>query len=247
VRVLIELRAVTKEYRDGPAVRNLSLEFPEGKTTALIGPSGCGKSTILRLILGLVLPTSGEVLFEGKRVTRESEIQVRRSVGYVIQDGGLFPHLTSRENITLMARHLNGSASESDVRIKELLALTHLASEAMDRYPGELSGGQRQRVGLMRALMLEPKALLLDEPLGALDPMVRAGLQTELKGIFQQLGQTVVLVTHDMGEAAYLGDQIVLMRAGEIVQQGSLEDFQKRPADPFVTEFMNAQRGMVSL
>jgi len=247
VRELIELRGVTKEYRDGPAVHNLDLSFPEGQTTALIGPSGCGKSTILRLILGLVAPTSGQVLFDGEPVMPDTEIEVRRAAGYVIQEGGLFPHLTAGENVRLMARHLGRPVAETDKRVQELLELTHLSGDTMRRYPGELSGGQRQRVGLIRALMLQPKALLLDEPLGALDPMVRAGLQTDLKDIFRKLGQTVVLVTHDMGEAAYLGDQIVLMREGQIVQQGALEDFQRRPADPFVTEFLSAQRGLVAL
>ncbi len=244
---MIELQSVTKEYRDGPAVRQLSLQFPEGKTTALIGPSGCGKSTVLRLILGLVRPTSGQVLFDGKPVGEATEIAIRRAAGYVIQEGGLFPHLTAKDNVTLMARQLRRAPAEIEKRVKELLALTHLESDTMSRYPGELSGGQRQRVGLMRALMLQPKALLLDEPLGALDPMVRAGLQTDLKSIFQELGQTVVLVTHDMGEAAYLADRIVLMRAGQIVQEGSLDDFRQRPAADFVTEFLNAQRGMVAL
>lgn len=247
MRALIELRGVTKSYGGGAAVTNVTLNFPEGKTTALIGPSGCGKSTILRMILGLIRPSSGQVLFEGKELTAESEIEVRRRVGYVIQEGGLFPHLTARENVTLMARHLQRSPSDTVQRVEELLNLTHLSPETMDRYPNELSGGQRQRVGLMRALMLQPKALLLDEPLGALDPMVRAGLQTDLKAIFQELGQTVVFVTHDMGEAAYLADRIVLMRSGEVMQEGSLDDFRKSPADPFVTEFLSAQRGMVTV
>lgn len=244
---MIELRSVNKAYGERGAVKNLSLSFAEGKTTALIGPSGCGKSTILRLVLGLVRPTSGEVCFAGQPVRPDTEQSIRRSIGYVVQEGGLFPHLTAEDNVALMARHLGRGESEIQARIQELLKLVDLPPNVLPRYPIQLSGGQRQRIGLMRALMLQPKALLLDEPLGALDPMVRAGLQTDLKKIFADLGQTVVLVTHDMGEAAYLADQIVLMREGEIVQQGTLQDFQQRPANSFVTEFMSAQRGLVAL
>jgi osmoprotectant transport system ATP-binding protein len=165
-------------------------------------------------------------------------------VGYVIQDGGLFPHLTARANVTLLADYL-GMPDPS--RVQELTELVRLPADALDRYPGELSGGQRQRVGLMRALMMRPRVLLLDEPLGALDPLVRAGLQEDLKRIFGEEGLTVLFVTHDMGEAAYLSDRIVLMRDGAVVQAGTLDDFRSRPADPFVTEFMNAQRPAVAI
>lgn len=163
-------------------------------------------------------------------------------MGYVIQDGGLFPHLTAEGNVTLMARHLGRSGDDLHGRVAELAELSRFPAEGLSRFPVELSGGQRQRVGLMRALMLGPDVLLLDEPLGALDPLVRAALQEDLKEIFARLGQTVVLVTHDMGEAAYLADRIVLMREGRVVQEGTLEDFGKRPAEEFVTRFLNAQR-----
>ena len=170
---------------------------------------------------------------------------VRRKVGYVIQDGGLFPHLTAEGNVTLMARFLKSDGI--DERVAALAELTRFPKDGLLRYPNELSGGQRQRVGLMRALMLKPRVLLLDEPLGALDPLVRAALQEDLKRVFAEEGLTVLLVTHDMGEAAYLGDRIVLMREGRIVQQGALDDFRDRPAEPFVGEFMNAQRPAVAL
>ena len=163
-------------------------------------------------------------------------------MGYVIQEGGLFPHLTAAANVTLMARHLEWPPDRLQTRLQALAALTQFPAEALGRYPVQLSGGQRQRVSLMRALMLDPDVLLLDEPLGALDPMIRADLQTDLKRIFQQLHKTVVLVTHDLGEAAFLGDVIVLMRAGEIVQQGPLAELLQTPAEPFVTDFINAQR-----
>jgi len=168
-------------------------------------------------------------------------------MGYVIQDGGLFPHLTAGQNVLMMARHLKKPETESKSRLNELCHLTRFPQDGLNRYPVELSGGQRQRVSLMRALMLKPDVLLLDEPLGALDPLVRAGLQTDLKRIFRELGQTVLLVTHDMGEAGYLGDRIVLLNEGRIVQEGSLEDLRDRPSEAFVTEFMSAQRSLVQL
>jgi osmoprotectant transport system ATP-binding protein len=245
---VIRFRAVAKRFGDGPpALVDINLDVAEGQTTVLIGPSGCGKSTLLRLIIGLLEPTSGQVEVAGHTVTRAGVLELRRRMGYVIQDGGLFPHLTARENITLMARHFRSPTAEIDARLTELCDLTRFARQNLDRYPVELSGGQRQRVSLMRALMLKPELLLLDEPLGALDPLVRARLQNELKEIFAQLAQTIVLVTHDMAEAAFLGDTLVLMNEGRIVQQGGLDDLQRRPASTFVSEFINAQRGLAAL
>ena len=167
---------------------------------------------------------------------------MRRRVGYVIQEGGLFPHLTARANVLLLSRHLGRPASEMEERLEELCALSRFPRNGLDRYPAELSGGQRQRVSLMRALMLSPEVLLLDEPLGALDPLVRSSLQKDLKEIFARLKQTAVLVTHDMGEAAYLADEIVLMNEGRIVQRGTVVDLRDHPASEFVSEFINAQR-----
>jgi osmoprotectant transport system ATP-binding protein len=162
-------------------------------------------------------------------------------MGYVIQDGGLFPHLTARANACLMADELRWPLARQADRLRELCALTRFPSEALDRYPVELSGGQRQRVSLMRALMLDPDILLMDEPLAALDPMIRADLQDDLKSIFQKLAKTVVLVTHDLGEAAYFGDTIALMNTGRIVQSGTFDDLRDRPADSFVRRFLQAQ------
>jgi osmoprotectant transport system ATP-binding protein len=240
---MFALRDVAKVYAGRPALGPLSLDLPAGRTTVLIGPSGCGKSTLLRLLIGLVRPDSGAVLFDGVPVVPDTVRSVRLRVGYVIQDGGLFPHLTARGNVTLMARHLGRDRDEVARRVDELAALTRFPPEGLDRHPDQLSGGQRQRVGLMRALMLDPDALLLDEPLGALDPLVRADLQAELRDIFRALGKTVVLVTHDLGEAAFFADRVVLLRDGRIVQQGSPADLWHRPADPFVTRFVQAQRG----
>ena len=305
---MVDLQGVSKSYGSTVALHPTDLAFANGQTTALIGPSGCGKSTLLRLIIGLIQPTSGQVIFDGQPVSENNLLEIRRRTGYVIQDGGLFPHLTAEDNVTLVAKQIlhddltvevrqaladrandrnplandrlrnvmSGSPqpaipggpnipiksenprsnssinlridlSQVSKRVAELAEMVRIPKDLLSRYPTELSGGQRERISLMRALMLSPKVLLLDEPLAALDPMVRAALQTDLKRIFEELGTTVILVTHDMGEAAYLGQTIVLLREGKIVQIGKLEDFQKAPKEPFVTEFLNAQRSLVAL
>jgi osmoprotectant transport system ATP-binding protein len=241
-RPLLDLRGVRKAFDGQAAVRDVTLDVPGGRTTVLLGPSGCGKSTLLRLMAGLLAPDAGEVIFDGVPLTPESARSLRRRIGFVVQDGGLFPHLTARGNVTLLARHLGRPGPEVDARLAQLLELTRLPAELLDRYPVQLSGGQRQRVSLMRALLLDPPLLLLDEPLGALDPLIRSDLQADLRRIFRTLGKTVVLVTHDLGEAAFLGDEIVLLQEGRIVQRGPFADLTGRPADPFVTRFVNAQR-----
>jgi osmoprotectant transport system ATP-binding protein len=241
---LIQLAEVSKTYGGALALHPTDLAFERGKTTVLIGPSGCGKSTLLRLIIRLLDPDAGTISFAGAPITAANISQLRRRIGYVIQDGGLFPHLTARKNILLMASHLKWDAAKMNNRLSELCALTRFPEAALERFPLELSGGQRQRISLMRALALSPELLLLDEPLGALDPLVRAALQKDLKEIFSRLQQTAILVTHDLAEAAYLGDEIVLMNEGQIVQRGTLEDLRAKPASPFVTEFINAQRGL---
>ena len=237
------LDGVMKSYTARPALGPLTLEVPAGRTTVLIGPSGCGKSTLLRLLIGLVEADAGVITFDGVPVGPKTVHDVRLRTGYVIQDGGLFPHLTARGNVTLMARHLGWERTRIEAQVRELTELTRFPIDGLDRYPHQLSGGQRQRVGLMRGLLLNPAALLLDEPLGALDPLVRAELQSELRDIFRTLGKTVVLVTHDLGEAAFLADRVVLLRKAEIVQHGSPADLWRSPADPFVTRFVQAQRG----
>ena len=246
-KIRISLADVQKIFGKVVALKHINLQIETGKTTVLIGPSGCGKSTILRLINGLLSPTAGSISLDGVLLKDMDPLKLRRQMGYVIQDGGLFPHLSAEENSALMARELKLPEKDIRLRLEELCALTHFPPSGLQRYPFELSGGQRQRVGLMRALFLKPQILLLDEPLGALDPMVRSKLQTELKEIFSRLKITVICVTHDMGEAAYFGDHIVLMQAGKIVQQGTLEDLRQRPADPFVSEFMEAQRSLIKL
>jgi osmoprotectant transport system ATP-binding protein len=239
---MISLDAVSKSFDGQRALVPITLSFEPGRTTVIIGPSGCGKTTLLRLLLGLTAPEAGSIVLDGLMLTPANAVTLRRRVGYVIQDGGLFPHLTVERNVTLMARYLGRGREEAARRCAELAALARIAPPLLARYPRELSGGQRQRVALMRALMLDPPVLLLDEPLGALDPMTRHALQADLKEIFARLRKTVVLVTHDMHEAAYFADEIVLMREGAVVQRGSLQDLLARPAEPFVTEFIRAQR-----
>src|SRR6266568_3759388 len=242
---LVKLEDVCKRYGDAIALYPTTLSIESSKTTVLIGPSGCGKSTLLRLIIRLIEPDSGSIAFDGKAVTPDNINALRRRIGYVIQEGGLFPHLTARANVLLMARHIRKLEEQTHNRLLELSDLTRFSQNLLPRYPVELSGGQRQRVSLMRALMLSPELLLLDEPLGALDPLVRASLQKDLKEIFARLRQTTLFVTHDLAEAAYFGDEIVLMNEGHIVQQGSLADLREKPVSDFVSEFINSQRALV--
>lgn len=239
---MLVLDSVSKTYGATQALRPTSLSIHPGKTTVLIGPSGCGKSTLLRLLVGLIWSDMGTIRFQEELMTPQNVRMLRQRIGYVIQEGGLFPHLTAKANVQLMASHLGWSQGRMTSRLGKLAKLVHLPLDAFDRYPSQLSGGQRQRVSLVRALMLDPDVLLLDEPLGALDPMIRATLQDDLKQIFKHLQKTVVLVTHDMGEAAFFGDCIVLLREGQIEQQGSFTDLLERPASTFVEAFINAQR-----
>ncbi|MBW4696724.1 MAG: ATP-binding cassette domain-containing protein [Aphanocapsa lilacina HA4352-LM1] len=239
---MIDIQAVSKRYGQAVALAPTSIACEAGSTTALIGPSGCGKSTLLRVVAGLVIPDSGTVSLAGETLTAQNSERLRQNLGYVIQDGGLFPHLNARDNVTLLARYLKQSPVAIERRVTELAELVQIPATALARFPRELSGGQRQRVGLMRALMNDPPIVLLDEPLGALDPITRSELQTQLKAIFAGLGKTVILVTHDMGEAAYLAGSIALMREGRIVQRGSLQALLDEPAEPYVREFIRAQR-----
>lgn len=240
---MLEVQNLSKSFNGEPALRDISLTVPRRVITALIGPSGCGKSTLLRTLIGLLFPDRGTVLFDGEPLSERTVLRIRHRTGYVIQEGGLFPHLTAERNIRLLADRLGRSRRETGERVHELCAITRFPAGALARYPYELSGGQRQRVALMRALLLDPDVLLLDEPLAALDPIVRSSLQQELKQTIERLGKTTVLVTHDLAEAAWFSRDIVLMRAGRIVQRGPISQLRERPAAPFVTEFVRAQRG----
>lgn len=239
---MINLVNISKNYGENKAVQSVDLEIKTGKTTVLIGPSGCGKSTILRTIIGLITPDSGEVRIDEEKLDSKNLISLRRKMGYVIQEGGLFPNLNARENVSLMASFLRLNQNDIQNRINKLCELTKFPKNALNRYPIQISGGQRQRLSLMRALMLNPDILLLDEPLGALDPLIRSELQEDLKEIFSTLNKTVVMVTHDMGEAAFFGDKIVLIKDGSIIQEGNISQLIDSPSDPFVSKFINAQR-----
>jgi osmoprotectant transport system ATP-binding protein len=239
---VIELREVSHAYGDTPAVRALSLSAAAGQTLAIIGPSGCGKSTVLKLAAGLLQPTTCSVHINGVDLRNADLPKLRQRIGYVVQSGALFPHLTAADNVTLAARHLRLAAESIDQRLAFLRHLMRLPAELMHHYPAMLSGGERQRVSMMRALFLDPDVLLLDEPLGALDPMVRAELQQELRACFAQLGKAVLLVTHDMAEAAFFSEHLVLMRGGQVLQQGSCSQLLRQPASDFVVSFVKAQR-----
>jgi osmoprotectant transport system ATP-binding protein len=238
---VIELRDVSKRFGDRVALDRVSLDVQPGTVHVLLGSSGSGKSTVLRVVLGLVAPDDGHVRVDGTPVTEATRATLVKGMGYVVQDGGLYPHLTAFDNVALPAQVSGWPAARTRARAAELGEMVGLDEGTLRRYPRELSGGQRQRVGLMRALMLDPPILLLDEPLGALDPIVRAELQAQLKSLFQTLGKTVVLVTHDIREAALLSSVITLMTAGQVVQHGRFADLLERPAAPFVTQFLTAQ------
>ncbi|HEY1685176.1 MAG TPA: ATP-binding cassette domain-containing protein [Tepidisphaeraceae bacterium] len=239
---MFRLDSVFKSYGNERALDGVSLTIAPADTTVLIGPSGSGKSTLCGLLTGLVKPDAGVVYFCDQDIRSGSIRELRQRIGYVIQDGGLFPHLTGRANVSLMAVHLGWSKSKIESRIDELVNLTQLSPDLLARYPAEMSGGQRQRVALVRALMLDADVLLLDEPLGALDPIVRAQLQLELAKIFRELRKTVVLITHDLAEAAFFSDRIVLLRQGRVVQTGSIRELRDNPADDFVRQFVNAHQ-----
>ncbi|MEO8877267.1 MAG: ATP-binding cassette domain-containing protein [Polyangiaceae bacterium] len=241
---LVTLDGVSKSFAGRAVIRTTTLEVGAEERLALIGPSGCGKSTLLKMVLGLIVPDAGTVRVGDVVVNAETARTVRRRIGYVIQDGGLFPHLTAEENVTLVARLEKHDEPKMKSRVKELAELARLSVAHLARYPRELSGGERQRVGLMRALMLDPDVLLLDEPLGALDPIVRAKLQEDLRNAFRALKKCVIFVTHDLAEAAYLADAIAIVHDGVILQKGTMRELIDAPADPFVSELLGAQRSL---
>jgi osmoprotectant transport system ATP-binding protein len=223
---VIVLRDVVKRFGTSSALAGVSLTVAANTTHVLLGGSGSGKSTLLRVVLGLVTPDGGDV---------------ERRIGYVVQEGALYPHLTAARNVGLPARARGWTDAAIDARVEELARIVAFRRPLLERYPVELSGGQRQRVSLMRALVLDPPVLLLDEPLGALDPITRTELQEELVRMFRELRKTVVLVTHDVREAFVFGSAITLLDGGRVVQQGTFEDLARRPATPLVTEFLRAQ------
>jgi len=237
---VIAVEQVEKSYEGRHALGPLSLEIADGARVAVVGPSGCGKSTLLRVVLGLVKPERGRVVIAGEVMGDANKLAVRRRIGYVVQDGGLFPHLTAERNVTLVARHLGWDEERMRKRVDELAAMTSIDQSALSRWPVQLSGGQRQRVGVMRALFLDPPVVLMDEPLGALDPITRRKLQGELSTLFRSLKKTVMLVTHDVPEAAFLAEEAVVLRAGRVVQRGAIDEMTRAPVDEFVRDLLVA-------
>lgn len=238
---MIELKSVKKSYGDKVVIPNLDLKILNGKTHCLLGSSGSGKTTILRIISGLTDIDQGEVLIQGTPLNNLSPLEFASKVGYVSQEGGLFPHITCWDNILLPGKIHGRDLSELKSRVVEFCKMVDLQISLLDQVPSRLSGGQRQRVALIRGLILDPEILLLDEPMSALDPLVRAGLQKQLKVLFNQLGKTVLLITHDLHEASYLGDVIHLLNQGRVIQEGQFNDLYKNPKEDFVKEFLQAQ------
>jgi osmoprotectant transport system ATP-binding protein len=247
---MIRFDGVTKRYGGDarPAVDAVSLTVPEATTTVLIGPSGCGKTTLLRLVNRLIEPSAGRIDVAGRAVADTDAVQLRRSIGYVIQSGGLFPHMTVGENVATVPRLLDWPEDRIARRVDEMLALVGLApGDFRDRHPHALSGGQRQRVGVARALAGDPPVLLMDEPFGAVDPVARERLQNELLGILKRIRKTVLLVTHDIDEALKLADHIAILENGRLVQHGTPEQIVLRPVNALVAEFVGADRALKGL
>jgi osmoprotectant transport system ATP-binding protein len=246
----LEFRQVTKRYvgASEPAVSELSLEVPAGEICVLVGPSGCGKTTAMRMVNRMIEPTSGDILIDGRSIRERDPAELRRGIGYVIQQIGLFPHRTVGENIATVPKLLGWDRARISARVHELLELTGLDPALERRYPAQLSGGQRQRVGVARALAADPEIMLMDEPFGAIDPIARERLQGEFLRLQAQLRKTVVFVTHDIDEAIRLGDRIAVMKVGGVVAQyAPPEELLLHPADVFVEQFVGADRALKRL
>lgn len=240
---MLTFNQVTKVYDGGTkAVDNFNLEINKGEFIVFIGPSGCGKTTTMKMINRLINTSEGSILLEGEDIRDKDVVELRREIGYVIQQIGLFPHMTIAENISLVPKLLKWPEKKRYERAKELLKLVNMDQEYLERYPHELSGGQQQRIGVLRALAADPPLILMDEPFGALDPITKDGLQEEFKSLQQDLGKTIVFVTHDMDEAIKLADRIVIMKDGEIVQFDTPDEILRNPANEFVENFLGKHR-----
>jgi osmoprotectant transport system ATP-binding protein len=246
----LEFKSVTKRYagQESPAVNELSLHVPAGEVCVLVGPSGCGKSTALRLVNRLIDITDGDILLDDRSVRERDPSDLRREIGYVIQQIGLFPHLSIADNIATVPRLLGWDKGRTNKRVDELLDLIGLPSDVRGRYPGQLSGGQRQRVGVARALAADPPLMLMDEPFGAIDPITRERLQDEFLRLQTEIRKTIVFVTHDIDEAIKMGDRIAILREGGILAQYAPPDeLLTSPADDFVARFVGTDRSLKRL
>lgn len=240
---MIKFEKVSKSYHENQVLKEIDLVCKEGEITVFIGPSGCGKTTTMKLINRLIDPTKGKIYIDGKDVSEINPVQLRRGIGYVIQNIGLFPHMTIAKNVSVILRLLKWDKSDADERVDELLSLVGLEPEIYrGRYPSELSGGQQQRIGVIRALAAEPSIILMDEPFSALDPISREQLQEELNRLQKEIKKTIIFVTHDMDEALKIADKIVLMKDGTIVQEGTPEEILRYPANDFVKSFIGEKR-----
>lgn len=246
---MIEFRSVSKQFPDGTkAVQGFDLTIPSRTTTVFVGSSGCGKTTLLRMVNRMVEPSAGQILIDGEDVAKTDAVQLRRRIGYVMQNSGLLPHRSVLDNITTVLRLNRTPKAEARERGLALMDTVGLDRALAKRYPSQLSGGQQQRVGVARGLAVEPNILLMDEPFGAVDPIVRTELQEELLRLQRELGKTVVFVTHDIDEAFLLGDQIVILKKGGVIaQQGTPEEILANPVDDFVADFVGAHRGKRAL
>jgi osmoprotectant transport system ATP-binding protein len=239
---MISVQQLSKHYGNIKAVDQISFEVNEHENLILLGTSGCGKTTTLKMLNRLIEPTSGEVFFDGKNIKEQSPENLRRGIGYVLQNTGLFPHYTIAENIAIVPRLLKWDKVKIESRINELLEKLHLPADSLQKYPSQLSGGQQQRVGLARALIADPPVLLMDEPFGALDNITRVKIQAEFKDLDELSRKTIIMVTHDVQEAFELADRICLMDQGRIVQIGTPQELLFNPANDFVKQFLDAQR-----
>ncbi|MDR4228038.1 betaine/proline/choline family ABC transporter ATP-binding protein [Bacillus mojavensis] len=240
---MLTLQNVSKTYKGGKkAVNSVNLEIEKGEFICFIGPSGCGKTTTMKMINRLIEPSAGQIFIDGENIMEQNPVELRRKIGYVIQQIGLFPHMTIQQNISLVPKLLKWPEQQRKERARELLKLVDMGPDYLDRYPHELSGGQQQRIGVLRALAAEPPLILMDEPFGALDPITRDSLQEEFKKLQKTLHKTIVFVTHDMDEAIKLADRIVILKGGEIVQVGTPDDILRNPANEFVEEFIGKER-----
>jgi osmoprotectant transport system ATP-binding protein len=246
---VITFESVSKRFPDGTtAVDDLDLEVRKGEVTVLVGPSGCGKTTTLRMVNRMIEASSGRIVVDGQDVRQVDPPQLRRRIGYVIQQIGLFPHRTIAENIATVPELVGWDRHRTKARIDELLQLVGLPAEVVDRYPHQLSGGQRQRVGVARALAVDPPIMLMDEPFGAVDPIVRSHLQDEFLRLQQEVRKTIVFVTHDIDEAIKMGDRIaILQQGGVLAQYDRPEELLAEPASDFVADFLGAERGLKRL